>query len=329
MRPTRLWVACLVIAAVMAGGLSGCGGGSAARAQAPASSSPSTGFAIDQDFPDPDVLRVGGTFYAYATNSPSANVQLATSRDGKTWSVSASDVLPTLPTWALPGKTWAPDVSAASAGRYLMYVVMASASPALQCIGVAASSSPSGPFKPVGNGPLVCPKGEGGAIDPSTFVDTDGTRYLLWKNDGNCCGLDTWLHMAPLSRDGLALAGPATKLVKQTAGWEGSVVEAPVLVKHGSHYVLFYSANSYAGEAYAIGYATASSATGPYRKHPVPLLSTSSSKGRFTGPGGQDVVTGPDGHDLLVFHSWDPARIYRGMDVLPLTWNGDQPVVGP
>ena len=100
------------------------------------------------------------------------------------------------------------------------------------------------------------------------------------------------------------------------------MVEAPVLVKHGSHYVLLYSANSYAGEAYAIGYATASSATGPYRKHPVPLLSTSSSKGRFAGPGGQDVVTGPDGHDLLVFHSWDPARVYRGMDVLPLTWDG-------
>src|SRR6478672_9566127 len=121
-----------------AGFLSGCGGGSAASGQASESPSSLTGFAIDQDFPDPDVLRVGDTFYAYATNSPAANVQLATSRDGKTWSVSDSDALPTLPAWALPGKTWAPDVSAAASGRYLMYVVMASSSPALQCIGVAA-----------------------------------------------------------------------------------------------------------------------------------------------------------------------------------------------
>jgi len=320
----------LVLAAmVVAGCLSGCGGGPAVSGRTSAASSSSTGFAIDQDFPDPDVLRVGDTLYAYATNSPAANVQLATSRDGKTWSVSASDALPALPAWAQRGKTWAPDVSAAAPGRYLMYVVMAAGSPALQCIGVAASSSPSGPFEPVGNRPLVCPRTEGGAIDPSTFVDTDGRRYLLWKNDGNCCGLDTWLQMAPLSRDGLALAGSAKKLVKQTAGWEGSVVEAPVVVRHGSHYVLLYSANSYAGDAYAIGYATASSATGPYRKHPVPLLSTSSSQGRFVGPGGQDVVTGPDGHDLLVFHSWDPARVYRGMNVLPLAWNGEQPVVRP
>ena len=275
------------------------------------------------------MLRVGDTFYAYATNSPAANVQLATSRDGKTWSVSASDALPTLPAWAQPGKTWAPDVSAAAPGRYLMYVVMASGSPALQCIGVAASSSPSGPFTPVGNRPLVCPRAEGGAIDPShlrrhrrdAVPALEERRELLWPR-----------HLAADGAavpDGLALAGPATKLVKQTAGWEGSVVEAPVLVRHGSRYVLLYSANSYAGDAYAIGYATASAATGPYRKHPVPLLSTSSSQGRFVGPGGQDVVTGPDGHDLLVFHSWDPARVYRGMNVLPLTWNGEQPVVRP
>ncbi len=286
-------------------------------------------FTIDQDFPDPDVLHVGDQYDAYATNTPAANIQLATSRDLTTWTVSTSDMLPTLPAWALPGKTWAPDVSEVSPGSYVMYFTAARAEPALQCIGVAMAHSPTGPFTPVGNAPLVCPSDEGGAIDPSAFVDSDGARYLLWKNDGNCCGLDTWLQLTPMTTDGLALAGPPTRLIKQTQPWEGAVIEAPTLVKRDGSYVLFYSANSYAGSAYAIGYATAPAITGPYTKHGEPLLSTSSSGGRYVGPGGQDVVTAPDGTDRLVFHSWDPAGVYRGMNVLPLAWSGAVPSVTP
>lgn len=289
----------------------------------------SSAFVIDQDFPDPDVLHVGDTYYAYATNTAAANVQFATSRDLKVWTVSGADALPTLPSWALPGKTWAPEVSQLSPGQYVMYFAAANANPALQCIGVATATSPGGPFKPAGDAALICPADEGGAIDPSTFVDTDGTHYLIWKNDGNCCALDTWLQMAPLSANGRQLAGVTTKLIKQTATWEGSLIEAPVLVKHGSKYVLFYSANSYGDDSYAIGYATASSVTGPYTKHGEPLLSTSSSRGRYLGPGGQDVVKAPDGSDRLVFHSWDPAVVYRGMNVRTLEWKDDEPVIAP
>lgn len=286
-------------------------------------------FAINHDFPDPDVLHVADTYYAYATNTAAANVQFATSDDLKVWTVSDADALPTLPSWALPGKTWAPDVSEFSPGQFVMYFVAANAKPALQCIGVATATAPQGPFKPVGDAALLCPAAEGGAIDPSTFVDTDGTRYLIWKNDGNCCALDTWLQMAPLSTDGLQIAGPTIKLIKQTAAWEGSIIEAPVLVKHGSKYVLFYSANNYGNDSYAIGYATAASVTGPYTKNGKPLLSTSSSHGLYFGPGGQDVATAPDGSDRLVFHSWDPTVVYRGMNVLPLQWKNDEPVVAP
>ncbi len=286
-------------------------------------------FAIDQDFPDPDVLRVGTSYYAYATNTAAANVQFATSHDFRKWTVSDVDALPRLPPWALPGKTWAPDVSELSPGRYLMYFVAANAQRSLQCIGVATATSPEGPFAPVGEEALLCPPDEGGAIDPSTFTDTDGTRYLVWKNDGNCCGLDTWLQMAPLSKDGLTLAGTATKLIKQGAPWEGALIEAPVLVRHGSKYVLFYSANDYGGASYAIGYATASTVTGPYTKHGTALFSTASSHGRYLGPGGQDFASVPDGGDQLVFHSWDAAVVYRGMSVLPLEWKNDEPVVAP
>jgi GH43 family beta-xylosidase len=194
---------------------------------------------------------------------------------------------------------------------------------------VATADAPEGPFEIVGKEMLVCPEDEGGAIDASTFLDEDGTRYLLWKNDGNCCGLDTWLTIAPLSEDGLSLAGEPTRLVKQDQPWEGNLVEAPTLVERDGTYVLMYSANDFGSEAYAIGYATADAPTGPFTKADEPLFTTDASDGRYVGPGGQDVVTTPDGSDRLVFHSWDEAFLQRGVNVLPLDWEDGRPVIVP
>jgi arabinan endo-1,5-alpha-L-arabinosidase len=324
-----------VLAAVVL--LVGCGGGDAAEEETPAATSSSAGAendaaadgnpVLDEDFPDPDVLEVDGTYYAYATNTATLNVQVATSTDLETWEVADEDALPQLPTWVIPGKTWAPEVSQFGPGQFVMYPTTTNFDPTYQRIGVATASSPEGPFEMVGEGMLVCPAEEGGAIDASTFTDDDGSHYLLWKNDGNCCGFDTWLYLAPLSPDGLTLTGPPTRLVKQDQEWEGNLVEAPTLVKRDGSYVLMYSANDYGGEEYAIGYATADAVTGPYTKGEEPLFTTEASDGRYIGPGGQDVVVTPEGEDRLVFHSWYGGISYRGMNNLPLTWEDGRPVV--
>jgi beta-xylosidase len=315
--------------------LTGCGGsggdGTDAASSATASASPSGAAAdgnpvLDEDFPDPDVLEVDGTYYAYATNTATANVQVATSTDLETWEPLEADALPVLPAWVIPGKTWAPEVSRFG-DRFVMYATTTNFEPALQCIAVATADSPEGPFEVVGEEMLVCPEDEGGAIDASTFTDEDGTSYLLWKNDGNCCGFDTWLYVAPLSDDGLTLAGPATRLVKQGQPWEGNLVEAPTLVQRDGRYTLLYSANDFGGDRYAIGYATADAVTGPYTKGDEPLLSTGSSQGEYVGPGGQDVIAGPDGEDRLLFHSWYGGITYRAVNVLDLTWDDGRPTV--
>jgi beta-xylosidase len=208
-----------------------------------------------------------------------------------------------------------------------MYPTTTNFDPTFQCIAVATADSPEGPFEVVGEEMLICPAEEGGAIDASTFTDDDGTPYLLWKNDGNCCGFDTWLYLAPLSADGLALAGEPTRLVKQDQEWEGNLVEAPTLVKRDGTYVLLYSANDYGGDRYAIGYATADAITGPYTKGEEPLFTTEASDGVYIGPGGQDVVVGPDGQDLLAFHSWYGGITYRAMNTLELQWEDGRPIV--
>ncbi|MCW2742791.1 MAG: hypothetical protein JWR45_3213 [Blastococcus sp.] len=320
--------------------LSGCGGGTAtdgagstAAGSTAAGSSPAGAEAdgnpvLDEDFPDPDVLEVDGTYYAYATNTATQNVQLATSTDLVSWELSDADALPDLPPWVIPGKTWAPEVTQLGPGRFVMYTTTTNFQPTLQCIAVATATSPEGPFEVAGDGMLVCPTDEGGAIDASTFTDDDGTRYLLWKNDGNCCGFDTWLSIAPLSEDGLTLAGPATRLVKQDQEWEGNLVEAPTLVEREGTYVLMYSANDYGSDQYAIGYATADAVTGPYVKGADPLFTTDASDGRYLGPGGQDVVTAEDGTDRLAFHSWYGDFSYRALNLLDLGFEGGRPVVG-
>jgi beta-xylosidase len=288
---------------------------------------------INQDFPDPDSLRVADTYYVYATNSSSQNIQAAKSADLVHWQI-LKDALPNLPAWAEKGNTWAPEVTTTADGKsYIMYFVARHSASSKQCIGVATSATPEGPFVSNRPDPFICQTDQGGSIDPSSFVDTDGTRYVLWKNDGNCCSLDTWIYLQKVSADGQTLMGQPSKLIQEDQPWEGKLVEAPVLWKHNGKYDLFYSANNYAGADYAIGYALADTITGPYQKPAEPLVKTvPSDNGQpaVIGPGGEDIVVAKDGTTWMLYHSWDPSISYREMNIDKLEWNGDKPVLrGP
>lgn len=299
-------------------------GGCAAEAPADdpsASSAPEAAEpAIARDFPDPDVLRDGDRYIAYATNANRRNVQVAVSDDLEEWEVQSADALPELPDWVIPNKTWAPEVSSFAPGEYTMYFTATDAASGRQCIGRAVATDPLGPFASTDDGMLVCPVDEGGAIDAGV-AEVDGAPYLLWKNDGNCCGQDTWLYASPLSADGSTITGERIPLVKQTEPFEGDLVEAPTLIDRGDALVLLYSANGYGGDEYAIGMATAPSLTGPWTKDEEPFLATEGSP--FRGPGGQDVVEGPDGEPHLVIHSWNRSYSAREMHVIPAEWTGE------
>lgn len=290
---------------------------------------------IDANFADPDVLLVDGTYYAYATNTDGQNIQLQTSRDLRSW-VPQPDVLPTLGAWTGPcsftpgGATdncvWAPHVSAMPSG-FALYYTAHDATSGRQCIGVATSTSPKGPFAPVGAGPLVCPSGArgtqdlGGAIDAATYYE-DGQNYLLWKTDGNCCaGKTAIIYLQPLSADGTSLTGPPREMIRRDRANEGNVVEAPNLIKHDDTYYLFYSANDFYGGAYRTDYATAPSLNGPWTKAPTDLMTTDRFAGDVRGPGGEAIFTNRDGGLSLAFHGWDPSYTYRGMYVSDLTFS--------
>ena len=56
--------------------------------------------ALNTDFPDPSVLQVNGTYYAYSTQVYLDSVPFTTSGDGIHWSAALGDAMPTLPSWA-------------------------------------------------------------------------------------------------------------------------------------------------------------------------------------------------------------------------------------
>lgn len=285
-----------------------------ATLSAPRVESPMLEAVIDRDFPDPSLLAIDGRYFAYATNANGANVQAATSSDLRDWNA-LPDALPELPAWARRGKTWAPEVRQID-GRFVMYFAADDRASDRQCLGVAVATQPDQPFHPLAN-KLVCQPHLGGAIDPMQFTDLDGTRYLLWKNDGNRIGAASTIWLARLSADGTRIDGSETALLRADLGWEGGIVEAPTLVRRNGRYHLFYSANAYAGSAYAIGHAVATNLLGPYRKDRSPLVASA------FGPGGQDIVE-HDGRTYLGYHSWDAGRRYRRLNLAPLSFEASR-----
>jgi beta-xylosidase len=286
------------------------------------------------DFPDPFVLATpGGRYFAYGTQTGDVNVQVMESADLTRWE-HRGDALPDLPGWAGWGRTWAPAVLERDGGYVLFYAVRYEAA-GRQAISVATAPDPAGPFVDRSEAPLIFQEEWGGSIDPSPFVDGDGTAYLLWKSDDNAIGGTAGLWGAPLESDGLGLAGSPVELLRQDAAWEEPLIEAPSLARLGdATYLLVYSGGWWESDGYAIGYATGSAALGPFRKATTAGPWLASEPG-MAGPGGAEVFTDADGGWRTAFHAWTPPRIgyehggARSLWVEPLSFEDGRPQLTP
>jgi len=285
--------------------------------------------AYPRDFADPFLLRVGLTYYGYATNASGANIPLIRSPDMRTWTRLA-DALPQLPAWSSPGRVWAPTVLARPGGYVLYYTTRDRAS-AQQCISQAFSSTPDGPFLDSSSGPLVCQVERGGSIDPGSFVDHDGSAWLSWKSNG-VAGESSLIWTQPLSTDGRSLRGSPTVLLTQDREWEQPLVEGPAMIRDGDRYYLFYVAGPWQTAAYAIGYATCSGPAGPCVKEQpdAPVLGTRDS---WAGPGGPAFVDDAQGRHWMSFHAWGSGEVgyptgRRMLYLLPIRFEAGRPELG-
>jgi len=275
------------------------------------------------DYPDPSVVRIGDDYWATATTSEWAPLfPVLHSRDLVNWE-HAANVFERRPDWAV-GNFWAPEIWQHN-GKCFVYYVGRKRGGAL-AVAVATADRPAGPW--TDHGPLVSQ--EMGSIDPVPVADTDGTLYLIWKEDGNSRGKPTPLWIQKLSADGTKLVGDMKEILRNDADWEKNLVEGPYVQRHGDYWYLFYSGSGCCGRgcSYALGVARARNLSGPWEKCPLnPLLAGNET---WKCPGHGSIVTDASGRDWLLYHAYDTKTfIYVGRQGLldAVTWNDGWPAI--
>ncbi len=284
---------------------------------------PAAGPAFNGDAPDPDVVTVGSTYYAFTTGTVLGNhLQALVDTSGSpasgwrsyTGTSSGSSALPVVPSWEAVDTQTSPGVIFWG-GRWLMYYDAATAGHAgdsgFNCLSVAtaATLTLSDPvFTDSSTGGLVCQTGYGGAIDPSPFVDPKtGSAYLIWKsNDGGAlAGARIWSQQ--LSSDGLSLVGNPTQIVAQDSAdfpWE-TTVENPDMVDVGGTYFLMFSTGIWNSDSYSETFATCAGPLGPCSQdQSAPFLT---SYGAAAGPGGGSLFQDTSGNWQLAYAAWQPG----------------------
>ncbi len=190
---------------------------------------------------DPDILKVGDTWYLYATTNTEAGFEAWSSDDLITWDYEGFVWTPTPGSWNDNGAYWAPDLYASPNGVFLYYT-------AGNKIGVARAESPLGPFVEVFDHPLVG-SGYGGVGDghywgsadaPVPLLDSDENAidaFLFEASDGS---LTLYFSMYPVLGIAVLAAvpmideitpapGPATVVLEANVfSWELFIREAPV-----------------------------------------------------------------------------------------------------
>lgn len=263
--------------------------------------------------PDPSVVHDGTTWLAVGTGRL-GRTRTTTSQYGG-W-VEGPALLSHTPAWARSGFVWAPEVERAPDGGWIAYysVPVAGLRGAEdRCIGVATSPALGTPFVPDDTHPIVCPPAglappaddplasgvadlpATGVIDPSSYVDPAGRRFLLYRTQGQ----PSSIRMVRLTKDGLHARGTSIELLR-TPG----VLENPVMVDRGGWHHLLLSRGDYGGCGYTTVWRRSSKLRKGWQDATQHDLLTRRSTG-LCGPGGTDYVeASPASANRLFLHGW-------------------------
>jgi beta-xylosidase len=266
---------------------------------------------------------------------------------------------------------WAPEVYQYNDRYYMFYSAHWKNNPNNELenykIGVAVSNSPLGPFEDMTGGPLFDPGYP--IIDANVYFSEDGRLYLYYSR---CCykhsvdseiatwakdrGMydnieESWIYGVELKSDFSGIIGepvlllrPPLKMKDKQSEWESRSVtsgeinrrwtEGSYLFKHNDVYYMMYSANYFAGENYAVGYATSNYPLGLFEKSDNnPVLEKNTNKGGVvTGTGHNSLLRDKNGKTWCVYHgrtsiTGDERVVF--MDPLHIDNKGNLSVEGP
>jgi beta-xylosidase len=122
-------------------------------------------------------------------------------------------------------------------------------------------------------------------IDAGTYIDTDGTPYLVYKT-----GAPDNLWVSRLTPDAKAVV-PGTAVMLLPGGRpDAAFVEGPTMIRFKQQLYLFYSTDDWWTDRYRVMVAACDTPTGPCHRMPA---APSSARASMMGPGGQT----PSGHE--------------------------------
>jgi beta-xylosidase len=248
-------------------------------------------------YADPDGLKFDDTYWVYATVSISFGEQTwfdaFSSPDLVHWTKQPHVFDAATASWA-KDSFWAP-CTVEHNGTYYFYYTANNPVAAEQTngIGVAAASSPGGPFIDILDHPLVPDRvNEANPMDQQVFIDDDGKYYLVWGGSR--------VNIAPLGDDMASLTDWAdgSTGVKDITPNEG-FGEGSFLLKRGDTYYFMWSEGGYGTPDYRVAYAMSSSITGPFDRIGLIL-----SKDEIVadGPGHHSIFKDDDGEYYIVYH---------------------------
>ena len=250
------------------------------------------------------------------------------------------------PTWAKPGSDlWAPEI-VSFGGKYYLYYTVVDTMAGGSAIGVATSSSPTGPWTHAEK-PTVepheapcCGDSRRWAYDPEVLITENGEKYIYY---GSYFG---GISVRKLSEDGLT-SDPYTQVEVTIA----NRYEAASIIKRGEYYYLLGSSTNCCNgplSGYSIFAGRSKSPVGPFvdregvrltfnRVGGTPVLSLNGN--RWVGTGHNTLLTDFGGQDWIIYHAIDRTDPYLAPapngDLPPkrqvlmdaLDWVNDWPVV--
>jgi len=211
---------------------------------------------------DPAPLVVGDTVYLYVGHDEAKGDDFFlmkewlaySSKDLRHWIAHGPIMKPTDFKWAV-SSAWAAQVVRRN-GRYYLYATVQhdDTQPGMS-IGVAVADNPLGPFKDARGSALVTdattPSPYGwNDIDPTVFVDDDGTAWMAWGNPV--------LYLARLKPNMTELDGPIEKIALP------NYTEGPWLSKRKGMYYMTYASMAHQNVRERLSYATAPTPRGPW-----------------------------------------------------------------